>query len=243
MKKSTTRTFVFILVVIVGVVGYFAYLSGKSRDAAKDAAMTATQIVLSRDLQNNYPPTVKEVVKYYADIQKCFYTEGCTEEEVEQLGMKARELYDADLLAINDVTSNLLQLKAEVDTFQKDGRQITAASVASAPMWTPLRKTDMNLRGFTVHTPSLTGGRAAWWIPYICCAGTRTGGGRYTAGIWRRTWIPEIDRPNAPIGSVRLGDKWPSVRQTVRRDWNSRRRRTSWCSPSRRPVTRQQLPW
>ena len=71
MKKSTTRTFVFILVVIVGVVGYFAYLSGKSRDAAKDAAMTATQIVLSRDLQNNYPPTVKEVVKYYADIQKC----------------------------------------------------------------------------------------------------------------------------------------------------------------------------
>ena len=131
-KKSTTRTFVFILVVIVGVVGYFAYLSGKSRDAAKDAAMTATQIVLSRDLQNNYPPTVKEVVKYYADIQKCFYTEGCTEEEVEQLGMKARELYDADLLAINDVTSNLLQLKAEVDTFQKDGRQITAASVASS---------------------------------------------------------------------------------------------------------------
>ena len=108
------------------------YLSGKSRDAAKDAAMTATQIVLSRDLQNNYPPTVKEVVKYYADIQKCFYTEGCTEEEVEQLGMKARELYDADLLAINDVTSNLLQLKAEVDTFQKDGRQITAASVASS---------------------------------------------------------------------------------------------------------------
>ena len=132
MKKSTTRTFVFILVVIVGVVGYFAYLSGKSRDAAKDAAMTATQIVLSRDLQNNYPPTVKEVVKYYADIQKCFYTEGCTEEEVEQLGMKARELYDADLLAINDVTSNLLQLKVEVDTFQKDGRQITAASVASS---------------------------------------------------------------------------------------------------------------
>ena len=46
--------------------------------------------------------------------------------------MKARELYDADLLAINDVTSNLLQLKAEVDTFQKDGRQITAASVASS---------------------------------------------------------------------------------------------------------------
>lgn len=132
MKKSTTRTFLFILVVIVGVVSLFAYLSGKSRDAAKEASMTATQIALSRDLQNNYPPTVKEVVKYYTDIEKCFYAEDCTEEELEQLAMKARELYDADLLAINDVTSNLLQLKAEVDSFKEDSRQITAASVASS---------------------------------------------------------------------------------------------------------------
>lgn len=131
-SKNTTRTAIIFLVLVVGAVAYFAYLSGKSRDAASEAAMTATQLVLSRDLQNNYPPTVKEVVKYYADIQKCFYTEGCTDEEIEQLGMKARELYDADLLAANDVTYNLLQLKAEVDSFKEDKRQVTAASVASS---------------------------------------------------------------------------------------------------------------
>ena len=132
MKKSTTRMMLFFLVVIVGVVGYFAYLSGRSRDASKEAAMTAAQLVLSRDLENNYPPTVKEVMKYYVDIQKCLYAEECAEEEVEQLGMKARALYDDELLAANDVTGHLLQLKAEITSFQEDSRKITAASVASS---------------------------------------------------------------------------------------------------------------
>lgn len=132
MKKSATKMVIIFLVMIVGVVSYFAYLSGRSRDASGEASMTAAQLVLSRDLQNNYPPTVKEVMKYYADIQKCLYAKECSAEEVEQLGMKVRELYDADLLAANDVTGNLLQLKAEVESFQEDGRQITAASVASS---------------------------------------------------------------------------------------------------------------
>lgn len=132
MKKSTTRMMLFFLVVIVGVVGYFAYLSGRSRDASKEAAMTAAQLVLSRDLENNYPPTVKEVMKYYVDIQKCLYAEECAEEEVEQLGMKARALFDDELLAANDVTNHLLQLKAEITSFQEDSKKITAASVASS---------------------------------------------------------------------------------------------------------------
>ena len=132
MKKSTTRMMLFFLVVIVGAVGYFAYLSGRSRDVSKEAAMTAAQLVLSRDLENNYPPTVKEVMKYYVDIQKCLYAEECAEEEAEQLGMKARALYDDELLAANDVTGHLLQLKAEITSFQEDSRKITAASVASS---------------------------------------------------------------------------------------------------------------
>lgn len=132
MKKSTTIGTIVFLVIIVGVVGVFAYLSGKSRNRDTDASMTEVQQVLSRDLQNNYPPTVKEVVKYYAEIQKCFYNEKCTDEDIEQLGLKARELYDADLLEINDENDNLLQLKAEVSSFREQERKILSASVASS---------------------------------------------------------------------------------------------------------------
>ena len=117
---------------IVAVVAYFAYLSNKSRGVEDEAAMTAVKLVLSRDLENNYPPTVKEVMKYYADIQKCLYSQECLDEEAEQLGMKARALFDDELLAANDVTNHLLALKSEITSFQEDSRQITAASVASS---------------------------------------------------------------------------------------------------------------
>ena len=131
-SKNTTKVAIIFLVLIVAVVAYFAYLSNKSREVEDEAAMTAVKLVLSRDLENNYPPTVKEVMKYYADIQKCLYSQECVDEEVEQLGMKARALFDDELLAANDVSNHLLALKSEITSFQDDSRQITAASVASS---------------------------------------------------------------------------------------------------------------
>ena len=131
-SKNTTKVAIIFLVLIVAVVAYFAYLSNKSREVEDEAAMTAVKLVLSRDLENNYPPTVKEVMKYYADIQKCLYSQECLDEETEQLGMKARALFDDELLAANDVTNHLLALKSEITSFQEDSRQITAASVASS---------------------------------------------------------------------------------------------------------------
>ena len=132
MKKITIKTTLIFLVLIIGVVAYFAYLATKSRDRDQEADMRAVQLVLSRDLENNYPPTVKEVMKYYTDIQKCLYAEECADEEIEQLGMKARALYDDELLAANDVTVHLLQLKSEITSFQEDSKKITAVSVASS---------------------------------------------------------------------------------------------------------------
>ena len=46
--------------------------------------------------------------------------------------MKARELYDDDLLAINDVDIYLLQLKADVKKFKDAKRRIGNISVAAS---------------------------------------------------------------------------------------------------------------
>lgn len=132
MKKTTIRATVIILIVLVAVVGVYAYLQGRVREESKDAVMTEVQKVLYRDLSTNYPATVKEVVKYYVDIQKCFYSDSTTEEELEQLGMKARELYDADLLAINGEEDYLINLMADVDDFKDKKRTITSVAVASS---------------------------------------------------------------------------------------------------------------
>ncbi len=132
MKKATTRTTIIIVLLVVTVVGYYAYLSNRNKSTQEDVSLTVVQSTLSRDLSNDYPPTPKEVVKYYNEILRCLYNEETTDEELEDLGMKARELYDADLLANNELESYLVNLKADVKSSKDSGRRITTFNLASS---------------------------------------------------------------------------------------------------------------
>ncbi len=132
MKKSTVRVTVVTIVLAVVLVGVYAYLAGKRRAVTDDAVLSAAELVLAKDLEHDYPPTPKEVIKAYAEIEKCFYNEECSEEEIEQLGMKARELYDAELLEANEVGSYLDRLKAEIKEFRESNRRLTGVNVAAS---------------------------------------------------------------------------------------------------------------
>lgn len=132
MKKSTVRVTIILIVVIVGLVALYAFLLGRMNQEAAAAKMTPTQLVLSRNLTKDYPATVKEVVKYYTEIEKCFYNEECTEEEIESLGMQARMLYDQELLDNNEVAGYITRLKEDVKVFRDTKRRLISVSVASS---------------------------------------------------------------------------------------------------------------
>ncbi len=132
MKKSTIRVTIVIICSIVAIVGYYAYLSSKTRAEKAEATMSAVQTVLSRDLTNGYPSTPKEVIKYYNEIMKCFYNEETLEQEIEDLGNKARELYDEELLAANDLAGFMASLKEEVATYREKEQRLTNCAVAAS---------------------------------------------------------------------------------------------------------------
>lgn len=132
MKKSTVRITILLILVIVGVVGYYAYLSSKSIETQQEAKITPVEEALSRDLVNDYPATPKEVLKYYNEILKCFYNEDCTDEEINQLGLKARDLYDEDLLAINPIGTYTMKLKADIKEYKDNKRKMTSSVVAAS---------------------------------------------------------------------------------------------------------------
>ena len=132
MKKSTTGVTIILMLIIVALVGVYAFFTGKAKSEAEDAVMTPVQSVLNRNLQQDYPATVKEVIKYYTEIEKCLYNEDCTEEEIESLGMQARLLYDDELLEINEVGSYLQRLKDDVKLYKDRERRITGALVAAS---------------------------------------------------------------------------------------------------------------
>ena len=105
MKKSTMRLTVILILVIAGLVGVYAVLMNRARTRVAETAMTTVQIVLNRDLDRDYPATVKEVIKYYTEIEKCFYNEDCTNEETESLCIQARKLYDQEQHSNNQKAS------------------------------------------------------------------------------------------------------------------------------------------
>lgn len=132
MRDKTTRITLIVIIVIVGVVAYYSYLSNRSREQRKEAEPSAVESVLSRSMEYDYPPTPKEVMKYYNELMKCFYNEDCTDEEIEALGNRSRELYDEELLANNDQEVYLMNLKADIEEYKENKRRISSTSVASS---------------------------------------------------------------------------------------------------------------
>ncbi len=134
MKKGkfTTQTTVVIIILIAVVVGYYCYLVNRSNRSMDERTLTTVENVLLRDLDNYYPPTPKEVVRYYNDIVKCFYNEECTPEQLEELAHKARELYDQELLDHNEWDTYFFNLESEIQDFRKNNRKISNISLAAS---------------------------------------------------------------------------------------------------------------
>ncbi len=129
MKTSRTIKIVIIAAVLAALVfGYYSYLGRKSgqQQAEETVQITAVQSVLMKDLERSYPPTPKEVLKYYCQITQCFYNEEYSEEELLELAAKIQELYDDELVANKSQEDYLKDLKAEIADMKQN--QYTVAS-------------------------------------------------------------------------------------------------------------------
>ena len=134
MKKFKMSTSIIIIVVSVSViVGAFLLISNHfaKSDETSDVAISSVENVLLRNMENNYPPTPKEVLKYYSDITQCFYAGGYTEEQFIQLANRALELYDDELRANQDYDMYIEDLRAEIEAYEK--KDWTISSYSTSP--------------------------------------------------------------------------------------------------------------
>ena len=130
-KKSTT-IIIIVAILVVAMVAYYCYLINQDRQAIEEQSLTTVQKTLARDLEKDYPPSPKEVIKYYNEVMKCFYNEDCSVEEIEALAQQARLLYDDELVENNPWDTYLAGLTLEIVQFKEQNRRIASASVASS---------------------------------------------------------------------------------------------------------------
>lgn len=133
MKQASLKTFIIAIIMVVLVVGYYFHLSNK-RTAAKEEPKAISEVdqVLLQDLDSSYPPSPKEVVKYYAAITKCFYDGQYTDDQLKKLAKKSRELFDDELKASQTDEAYLTTLKLEISRYKDNDIHVSSYSTSSS---------------------------------------------------------------------------------------------------------------
>ena len=124
------------LIVVIAVAligGYYYYLSHRNANAPEDnVEITELDEIISKQLDSDYPPTPREVVKFYNRILECVYGGGYDESQFDQIIGQARKLMDDELLEGNPLDTYKSQLQEEIETYKKNSQQIIQTTVCDS---------------------------------------------------------------------------------------------------------------
>lgn len=122
------------LVLLLIIVGYYYYLSNKSKGRPEEGTqkLTAVQEMLLHNFDRTYPPTPKEVVKYFAEITQCFYNETYSEEEFLALAEQIQKLYDEELIANKTQEQYIEDLRSDVETMKSQSIEVSSYSTSGS---------------------------------------------------------------------------------------------------------------
>lgn len=132
--KKVFRIGLTIVICAAIVVGYYYYLSRKSdkQSSEQGEEMTEVDKIVSRDFEDKYPTTPREVVKWYNRIITAYYREEYTEEELDKMADQARMLMDDELLEQNSKEAYMTGLKADIENYKNRKRQIVQSRVCDS---------------------------------------------------------------------------------------------------------------
>lgn len=134
--KNGRKVLVIVIVVlfVAAVLSLFIYMNNKPQTQTADDEVVVSNVdnVVLRNLDINYPPTPKEVLKYYSEITTCFYQQNLTEEDLVKLAQTARKLYDAELCADMTEEEYLESLRADILEFNSMGIVVSGYTVSSS---------------------------------------------------------------------------------------------------------------
>lgn len=132
-NKNGIKLLIIGVILAVIVVGYYFHLSNRNQ-AKQEEVVESTQVqsVLMKNLEKTYPPTPKEVVKYFNEISKCFYNETYTEEELYEMAMQIQKLYDDELIAQKTEEQYLIDLKSDIADMKNDKCTISSYQLSAS---------------------------------------------------------------------------------------------------------------
>ncbi len=130
-KKSSKMIGMIVLAGVI-VLGVFLALNRRPDDSVftKDnKTNTEAQNILAKDIDRNYPATVREVVRLFSRISKCYYNEEISEKEFKELAAMQQKLFDEEFLEINPLEDFTNELYAEIQVAKKNKESMVVYAV------------------------------------------------------------------------------------------------------------------
>ncbi len=126
-RNRTMATVVTMLVIAIAILSFYFYWMFRIKPLEDNAEeeMSEVQKLINKDLDIFYPETPREITKLFGSMMKNLY-DNISDEEVEALALKVRELYDEDFLAVNPQETYLRNLYSDIASWKKVNRRISA---------------------------------------------------------------------------------------------------------------------
>lgn len=133
MRKSIKFTITIALLCVLGVALYyhFSNLPQNNKNQSEEDSATVSEVdkLISKNLDDNYPLTAREVLNLYTRIQKCYYNAECSSEELVKLAYMSVSLFDEELVQNNPFDEYYSELVSEIDQYKEDGKTISRVIV------------------------------------------------------------------------------------------------------------------
>ncbi len=110
------RTGIIVFVMVVLVLGYYAYVSDKRAIERQNAKVTETDRLLLLDIDNEYPKSPRDTVKLYVKMLQQIYNKDLSDKDLSGMVDQMRLLYAEELLnnAGNTKEEQLSGIKTEL---------------------------------------------------------------------------------------------------------------------------------
>lgn len=129
--KNGVKTIIIIVFCAALCLGYYFYLTHHDTPA-EERALTEFEQLTHKDLDQSYPSTPREVIKFYNRILLCMYEQDLDNEDLTALAEQAQKLMDTELLEQNPEEMYVASLSAEINSYKEQGRKIISTTLASS---------------------------------------------------------------------------------------------------------------
>ena len=135
-KSNKTTVITLVVMAVIAATVFFGYyqMTSKSKEEEMPVAKTEVDKLLQKDMENNYPGTPREVMRFHGRITQCIYNEDLKKNQLEGLLKQARELYDEELLALNPWDKHLETLIADIEDYKENERVIMSYTAQNSSL-------------------------------------------------------------------------------------------------------------